>query len=251
MSGATRTHAISAVDRAAVGVFAWRTRTGAPRSCAVTPYVVDGHAVVTSTLALPTKAAAVRRDPRVALLAGGWLVRGEALVGVDRSPDWFDRNLRAQELRKYPAGRALLGLPFHRRVVPWYVGRVVVALVEAEATPVDGSDRTTVTVVRDGIPWITPVAEPAADAPEVPVPTSLEGPADLLVHEEHDDMAELRQLHLRGEIAGGRLVVRDRQGSLEPGPTGTVAQLRKLRALGRAARAGAPRLAGWPPPPVG
>jgi hypothetical protein len=73
------------LDADPVGVFAWVTRSGRPTSCAVTPYLVDGHPVVTSTAALIAKAAAVRRDDRVALLAGGVQVIGSGAVGFDPS----------------------------------------------------------------------------------------------------------------------------------------------------------------------
>src|SRR5258706_674353 len=85
--------ALERVEVAPVGVFAWCRADGAPRSCAVTPYVIDGRVVITSTLALPVKALAVARNPHVALLAGGWLIRSAgARVTVDPSPVWFDRH---------------------------------------------------------------------------------------------------------------------------------------------------------------
>jgi hypothetical protein len=102
------------IDQAAIGVFAYVTRAGTPNACAVTPYVVDGAVVVTSTLALVAKAAAVRRDPRVVLLAGGTEVRGAGAVAVDPTPAWFDEHLRDQERRTYPPARSLLAVPGHR-----------------------------------------------------------------------------------------------------------------------------------------
>ena len=245
------TATLDALLAAPVAVFAWCNRAGEPRSCAVTPYVVDGHAVVTSTLALPTKAAATRRDPRVALLAGGYLVQATAHVGVDRTSNWFDRNLRVQELQKYPAGRALLAIPGHRRLVPWYVGRVVITLADADTSPAVGPDHTTVTVVVDGRLRIAPIPDVDPATRAVSVPPELEGPADLLVHEESDDFAELRQLHRRGTAANGTLTVDATTGSLEPGATGSLAQLCQLRELARSARRHRAELAAWPPPAVG
>lgn len=242
--------AVRAVGTATVGVFAWHNREGAPRSCAVTPYVVNGSVVVTSTLALPTKAFAVRRDPRVALLAGGWLIQGRASVGVDRTSGWFDRNIRGQEREKYPPGRALLALPFHRQLLRFYVGRVVVAFEDPVAIEMPGSDRATVTVTRDGALWIAPVIDLDISAIAIPIGAGLTGPADVLVHEESEDFAELRQLHRRGLTENGVVEVEHRSGSLEPQPAGTVAQLRQLHGLARLARGYVPELASWPSPTV-
>jgi hypothetical protein len=47
-------------------------------------------------------ARAIRRDPRVALLAGGCLVRDRAALDVDLTSRTFDERVRSQELRKYP-----------------------------------------------------------------------------------------------------------------------------------------------------
>ncbi len=91
-----KTDAVAALDAATVGVFAFVGNDGLPRGCAVTPYLDAGQALVTSTLAFTAKVAAVRRDPRVALLAGGCLVRGRAALDVDLTSKTFRRDGVAQ-----------------------------------------------------------------------------------------------------------------------------------------------------------
>jgi len=76
----------------------------------------------------------------VALLGGGVQVRGRAAVAIEGDGEWFDRVIRAQELRKYPPARFLLRLPGHRRLLWWYVGRAVVRL-PAGGRAVPGPDR--------------------------------------------------------------------------------------------------------------
>jgi hypothetical protein len=93
-------YGLSALDDAAVGVFGFIGRGGRPLSCAVTPYLDGGQPVVTSTLALVAKIGAVLRDERVALLAGGAEARGRAAVAIEDDGEWFDRAIRAQELRR-------------------------------------------------------------------------------------------------------------------------------------------------------
>jgi hypothetical protein len=73
-----------------------------------------------------------------------------------------------------------------------------------------------------------------------------DGAAVLLVHEEDPGMVDLRQLVLDGVVRDGVLTVARRRGSLEPGPTGLVSQLRSTRTLARRARANRERLADWP-----
>jgi hypothetical protein len=190
------------VDAAAIGVFAWRAADGSPRGCAVTPYRIGEDAVVSSTLALLGKIHAVRRDPRVALLTGGLSFRGDASVELDRDGVVFDAHLRAQELRKFPPSRALLALPFHRRLLWWYVGRALVRIPLETARPCAGDDRATwISIAADGYPEIRPLSA-VAFAPERLVPGErIELPAGtpdgprllhvqeeralLLVHEEH------------------------------------------------------------------
>jgi hypothetical protein len=236
------------IDAAPVGVFAFTGRDGRPRSCAVTPYLHDGVAVVTSTLAFTAKVAAVRRDPRVALLAGGCLVRGPAGLIVDLTSKTFDERIRAQELRKYPPARRLLAFPGHRRLLWWYVGRAVIAFpADSGATPVPGGDRITVTGHdADGSAAIVPV-DPDTDvsADEIPVPLRHDGAACLLVHDEDPDMADLRQLTLHGTVRDGIFRVERRTGSLDRTRQSTLGQLRDLRALGRAAREHRPVYARW------
>jgi hypothetical protein len=238
--------AAAALDAASVGVFAFAGQDGRPRACAVTPYLYAGEAVVSSTLAFTAKVAAVRRDPRVALLAGGCLVRGRATLEVDLTSTTFDERVRGQELRKYPPSRRLLAIPGHRRLLWWYVGRASIAVPLGDCTPVPGADRVTVTVLDGGLPRIVPL-DPATDVSgdEIPVPFRHEGAACLLVHDEEPDMADLRQLTLRGAVRDGIFRVERRTGSLDPSHPGTLGQLRMLRDLGRAARGNRPVLGRW------
>jgi hypothetical protein len=239
-------NAAAALDGAAVGVFAFVGKDGRPRACPVTPYLYGGQAVVSSTLAFTAKVAAARRDPRVAMLAGGCLVRGQASVEVDLTSKTFDERVRGQELRKYPPARWLLAIPGHRRLLWWYVGRASIAIPLGDAAPVPGSDRVTVTVLDGGVPRIVPL-NPGTDVSgaEVPVPIGHEGAACLLVHDEEPDMADLRQLTLHGVIRDGTFRVERRSGSLSPAHPGALDQLRTLRALGRAARKNRPVLTRW------
>ena len=238
--------AAAALDAAPVGVFAFVGTDGLPRACAVTPYTDAGQALVTSTLAFTAKVAAVRRDSRVALLAGGCLVRGRAALDVDLTSTTFDERVRSQELRKYPPARRLLAIPGHRRLLWWYVGRASIAIPLDDRTPAPGSDRITVTFLDAGVPRIVPL-DPATDVStdEIPVPVARDGAACLLVHQEDPGMADLRQLTLHGAVRDGTFRVQRRTGSLDPVHPGAVDQLRSLRALGRAARKNRQVLAHW------
>lgn len=243
---------LASAGSAPVGVFAWCRHDGLPRSCAVTPYVIDGSIVVTTTLALPTKAFAVQRDQRVALHAGGWLVQARGIVRADPTPRWFDQFLRAQELAKYPPARSLLAVPGHRRLFSWYVGRVVIRLADPEMTRSEdvATDRATVTGVRDGRLRIDPlvVLEQFSEerAAEVTIPRNVDGPVDVLVHEEHRDFSQLCQLHVRGVAESGCVGEAKVSGSLTPRSGSAIRQLRDLRDLGRLARRHASRVAALP-----
>ena len=243
------------IDGAAIGVLAYRRRDGEPVPCAVTPYVEGGDVVVTSTLAFPAKGLAMRREGRAALLAGGVLVRGRVDVTIDRTSGEFDRWIRGQELRKYPPARALLAIPGHRRLVPWYVGRIIVRFVSPEVTDVVGHDRVTLTTVDDdGCPWIEPLDLEAFDvdvgdtAPLVMTRPTHQGPASVLVHEEDEAMRALRQRRHDGQVDAGVLHVDRVTGSLDPPPTGTLAELAQLRQLARSARAHRAQLDRLAPP---
>jgi hypothetical protein len=172
---------LATVDAAPVGVFAFIGADGRPRACPVTPYVYAGSAVVSSTLAFTAKVAAVRSDPNVALLAGGWLIRARATVDIDLTSKTFDERLRGQELRKYPPARRLLAIPGHRRLLWWYVGRASIQIPLTDCTIAEGADRVTLTIIGNGQPNILTV-DPSADplTNELPVPTSVEGPACVL-----------------------------------------------------------------------
>ena len=199
---------MQALDSAQVGVLGYVMRSGHPNVCAVTPYVVDSVPVVTSTLALIDKAAAVHRDPRVVLFAGGVQLSGRAAVAVDMTPAWFDRHLRQQELTKYPPARGILGIPAHRRLFAWYVGRVVMSITPDLVVERPGSDLATITVLdREGVLHVFPTPRPEdLNAPEIELDTSIpDGLAVLLIHEEDTDMNDLSQLTLHGQVATGAL----------------------------------------------
>ncbi|MGI9644679.1 MAG: hypothetical protein ACR2O6_05140, partial [Ilumatobacteraceae bacterium] len=114
-----------------VGVLGFTAADGSPRSCAVTPYVVDGAPTVTSTLALLTKARMLRDRPAAALLAGGVHISGDAEVTAHGSPAWFEAHIREAEREKYPPARRLLAIPFHRYLLWWYVGRAEITFPAA------------------------------------------------------------------------------------------------------------------------
>lgn len=232
-----KVEAVAALDAATIGVFAFVGKDGRPRACPVTPYVDVDEAVVSSTLAFTAKVTAVRRDPRVALLAGGREVVGHATVDIDLTSTTFDERIRAQELRKYPPARQLLAIPGHRRLLWWYVGRSTIRIPLADCRAVVGSDRITLTVIDgDGL-RIVPL-DPATDtsASEIPVPIDIDGAACVLAHDEDPQMSDLRQLSLRGHIADGRFHVEHRNGSLSPTNPSTLDQLRTVRFLARQAR---------------
>ena len=238
---------LAALDESTVGVFAYVMRSGRPNACAVTPYVVDGAATVTSTLALIDKASAVRRDPRVTLLAGGAHLAGRASVAVDVTPAWFDEHLRAQERAKYPPARSILGVPGHRCLFSWYLGRVVISIDGTDASERPGDDHMTITVLdTNGSLQTFPIAGVDAAAETINVPSIPDGHAVVLVHEENEAMTSMLQLTIHGEVAGGVFTAERRRGSLQPGPDGVREQLRSARTLARQAKANRPRLESWP-----
>jgi hypothetical protein len=241
-----KAEALAAFDSATIGVFAFAGADGRPRACPVTPYVQAGAAVISSTLAFTAKVAAVRADPRVALLAGGCLVRAHATVDIDLTSRTFDEEVRAQELRKYPPARRLLAIPGHRRLLWWYVGRASIRIPLADCATAGGADRVTLTVISDGLPNIRTL-DPSADAlaDELPVPADIEGPACVLFHEEDDQMADLRQLALHGTASDGMFRVERRAGSLAFGRPSALGQLKTLRLLARQARSKRPAFERW------
>jgi hypothetical protein len=241
-----KAEALAAFDMAAIGVFAFVGADGRPRACPITPYVRDGMAVISSTLAFTAKVAAVRADPSVALLAGGCLVRARATVDIDLTSKTFDEDVRAQELRKYPPARRLLAIPGHRRLLWWYVGRASIRIPLADCAAAEGADRVTLTVISDGLPSIRTL-DPSADAfaDELPVPAGVEGPACVLFHEEDERMADLRQLALHGTVSDGVFRVERRVGSLASGRPSTLGQLKALRSLARQARSKRPAFESW------
>jgi hypothetical protein len=247
--------ALEAVESAPVAIFAYRDRHAAPTAWPMTPYRDGGQAVVTSTLAFMSKSEDVRRDGRVALLAGGWLLQGTARVHADPSGDEFVRRFLAAERGKYPPVENILSVPLHRWLFDWYFGRVFMELVPATARPVAGSDHATlITLDAAGLPLITPIATPPLDAGAIalrdpsgaPLLGIAGGPATILLHAEDAAMRDLRQVHLRGAVRDGVFTVRSRRGSLEPAPPrGWWGQLREQLALRRRGRDGRARIEAW------
>jgi len=240
---------VEAVGAARVAVLSYVMASGQPNACAVTPYVVKGRLTVTSTLALVAKAAALRRDPRVALTAGGRSVRGSAAVSVDLTSAWFDAHLRVPELAKYPPARSIMAVPGHRRLFGWYVGRVIVDVRVESTWPAAGDDRTTLTVLdADGRLVCTPVPRPPdLAATSIRVAGAIpDGRATLLVREEDEELTDLRQLRLSGEVRHGLFEVRERRGTLTPSTTGLVGQLRTSHQMARRAKQNRRQLETWP-----
>lgn len=232
--------ALAAIDAAPVGIVAFRDGRGRPIGVPVTPYVDGTRVVVTSTLAFIRKAELIRRDSRIAVLAGGALVRGDAIVAADSSGDTFVARYLDQELRKYPPARAFAHLPGVRESMAWYFGRAIISIAPHVAESTSGSDAATlIRIGDDGWPLIAPL--PPATAPDaaqiaVDVP---DGPASVLLHRESPDFAELRWLRLAGDVRDGLLRVASRTGSLDgDGPP--------VDYDARAARARAV-MADWPP----
>jgi hypothetical protein len=236
-------NSLDGIARAPIGVFAWVRGDGTPGSCTVTPYVVNGQVVVTSTLAFPSKASAVRRDSRVALLAGGQLAVGNAEVLVDESPRWFDENLREVELEKFPPTRMILAIPGHRCLFSWYVGRIVIRFTPDVVEHVERGDEITATQIVEQQLRIEPIVVGSDGSPDVAgLPN---GAAHILFHEEHRNMADLRQVSLRGSVSEGRFFETHRSGSLASGSAGTCAQVGQLRMMARSARNNKDRIRSW------
>lgn len=233
----TREAALAAIRDTPVGVLAYRNGDR-PVAVAVTPFAGPDGVVVTSTLALVRKMELLRADRRCALLAGGVAITGRASLTVDADGERFRHELLSDEKRKYPPTAQLDALPFSRRLLWWYFGRVLADITILDSMAIDGSDRVTITALdAQGFPAILPVHEEVdLDSDQIMVADTRCGPAVLHVHEEHDHGADLRQLTLHGRLENGVLHVERRTGTLRPPADGATGQIRTLLALGRAAR---------------
>jgi hypothetical protein len=159
------------------------------------------------------------------------------------------RHIRRQELAKYPPSRSLLALPLHRKILGWYVGRVVIWIEPDSVAEQLVGDRVTLTVLDTHSRLQTWSLEAPNDlmADRLALPEHVsDGPALLLVHEEESDMRDLRQLAVGGAAADAVLEVTRRRGTLVPARTGMWGELKGLGALRRRARANRHRLASWP-----
>jgi hypothetical protein len=249
LTGVLTEQQLTRIGGAAVGVLGHTTAKGLPNAVTITPYVVDGRLVVTSTLALIQKATALLADPRVTLSAGGVVVEGVATVQVDLTPQYFDRFIRAQELRKFPPARALLALPFHRTLLPWYVGRVIIQIQPQELLDQQLDDAVTLTGLDvAGRLWTRNIPSPSSLSDgRVDLSAAVaDGPALLLLHEEDVAMRDPRQMAVRGVIGAGVLEVTARRGSLDPSSKSSTDELRSLRHLARAAKRNRALLTTWP-----
>ncbi len=222
------TKAMDAIDDAGVGVFAFRDAHGRPIAVPVTPYTdrEHGRIVVTSTLAYIRKAELVRRDGRVALLAGGVHVTGDAAVTSDATGDVFAARYLAQELRKYPPARGLVEIPNHRSALSWYFGRAIVSFKPRTVEPQPGDDFCTlVSLAGDGYPRISllePAPDPAENAFALTNPARGGGSdCSVLFHRESPDYSELRWLRLEGDAPEGAFATRRRVGSLDASTGGS------------------------------
>lgn len=229
-------HPLSTVDDVAVAVLAFFGSRHQLLAVPVTPYRYQGRLMVTATLAYTRKAELIRRTPEVSLLAGGVHFSGRADVYADVSGDFFVKHLLEDELRKYPPARSLVKVPLHRKVFAWYFGRAIIAFEPSNAEARPGDDHFTfITEGASGFPDITPIHALSSVAP--PVELRLEGTADgealLLAHRESEDMSDLRQLSVRGEITGGVFGERSRSGSLDGGGDDSERQRRRRAANAR------------------
>jgi hypothetical protein len=247
--------ALAAVEAAPVAIFAVRDTHGIPTGWPMTPYRDGGRAVVTSTLAFLDKTELVRRDGRVALLAGGWLLQGTAAVHADPTGDEFVRRFLAVERRKYPPVESVLAVPLHRWLFDWYFGRVFMTITPRAVRARPGADAATlITLDADGLPAITPIASPPVTDTEFPLHAAdgeplvgvADGPATVLLHAEDPAMRDLRQVHLRGAVRGGMFTVRSRRGSLDPAPPRSWwSELTEQWTLRQRGRAGRARIERW------
>ncbi|MBI1817830.1 MAG: hypothetical protein HYR72_22875 [Deltaproteobacteria bacterium] len=215
-----------AVDDATVAIFAFRDQRGRPMAWPVTPYRDGDTIAITSTLAYIQKAVHVRRDGRVALLASGVLITGDATVHADISGDEFVTRFLDQELRKYPPARDLVRIPLHRWLFSWYFGRVFMEFTPRNWHDVPGNNHATlITLDADGFPSITPIAAPDPQPEVIEVHAlataalvgAADGPSTVLLHDEPTP-TDLRQLILRGDLHHGVFTVRSREGSLMAPP---------------------------------
>jgi hypothetical protein len=219
----------------------------------ITPYVDGDLLAVTSTAAYLAKAERIRRDPGIAILAGGILNRGFAKVLADPTGERFAARLLAQEREKFPPLGQIESVPGHRKIFAWYFARAHILLRPDDPARRPGADALVmVTLGPDGLPemWRLPALEPAAlehdriDLGDA-VPADRTGSALLLAHAEDEEMRDLRAVHLRGRLHRRLFVVGRRSGSLEVGRTGAWRQAREQVDLYRRGRAGRRRLRRW------
>ena len=247
--------ALEAADRAAVAVLAaWSSKHHRSVAYAVTPYVLSGRLVITSTLAYLTKVRHLVIDPRMSVLVGGYRFKGLAKVRLDPDGTEFVETLRDQEIRKYPPTGWYARVPGHRRLLRWYFGRAIIQLEAASVEDVAGSD-TWVIVAGDraaGAPLIEPVAAPPAAAatfqPQLARSWAKlpDGAALVLGHAEPKPW-DLRQVRYSGRLVDGMFTVRRRTGGLDQRGEATgwlefIRHSRRMNAAGVAAVAELRRL---------
>jgi hypothetical protein len=237
----------------------------------------DGTLLVTTSLGFPQKAHNIRRDTRVALLFSDptgsglsdppqVLIRGTAVCPeqIVVSPDGLERYW-GMLFERQPSSRAFLAPPA-RWLMDWYYLRLLITITPTEivtlprftpdtAPPAVNADHGLVgatTLARypsavlgaldtTGAPVLLrtrPVATPSGYLVEIPAGTgAAPGPASLLVHQHDDQLANLHNALVRGNLADSPAGwVLTPQRLVEPGNGNTVGeQLRTLRRARRSA----------------
>ena len=108
---------------------------------------------------------------------------------------------------------------------------------------VERGDEITATQIVEQQLRIEPIVVGADGTPDVAgLPN---GATHILFHEEHSNMADLRQVSLKGSVSEGRFFEIHRSGSLASGSAGTFAQISQLRMMARSARSNRHKIRSW------
>lgn len=216
-------------------------RDGTPVSWPTVPLIrPDGSILITTSVAFPSKALNIRRDPRVAVLFSSpvgtgmtdppqLLVRGEAecpeQVHVEPEGDLgvFWQNL----FRRQPSARQLVRPPL-RGLLSWYFMRLVITVhpreIEFAAMPAPGPSGTSTAALigggtvahfpsavlaardQDGDPVLRRITVRAdGDRYQLHLPagsTVTPGPASLLVHRHDERLSDMHNAVVTGVLQG-------------------------------------------------
>ncbi len=248
-------------EMAAVAAFAHLGADGYPRLTPVTPLLLDGDPAFTLTYADSALAQEISTSPRAALAFSdsrlayvGWSPLS-ATVRVEVFPDpegeLFRQELLTQEVRKFPPARSLIDSPVLQRENWWCLPRWIVRVVEAGepqpiarrespdhgllACDVNGTLETQTVEVGD---WESDRIRIRSLLTDATLPGS--APTALLSHDfAVPDMDPRATLLVTGELEGGRLSVKSREGDREIGARpGLLARWRAHRDYERRCRAG-------------